>query len=153
MISLAQQQYRMIHDIYILLDDGDRRILRSFMLNPSQYTLLTLLDNTQGQRLTDLSEQLFLNKSTITRLVDQLEQVNLVQRVADPDDRRVQRVVLTTNGAQLRTQAKATHDHSIQQRLNVLSEQEQHQLGALLSKLRESLREDLHCFQAPNDSL
>jgi DNA-binding MarR family transcriptional regulator len=153
MISLAQQQYRMIHDLYILLDDGDRRVLRSFALNSSQYTLLILLDNTQGQRLTDLSEQLFLNKSTVTRLVDQLEQVNLVQRIADPDDRRAQRVVLTTNGARLRAQAKAAHEQSLQRRMNVLNEQEQQQLGALLDKLRDGLRTDLHYCQSPADSL
>lgn len=139
-----QQQYRMIHDIYVLLDDGDRHVLRDFDLNTSQYAALMQLDIEDGQRLTDLSTRLLRDKSTITRIVDQLEGAGLVQRVADPDDRRAQRVVLTPAGVERRVRARAAHERSLERRLSVLSEAEQQQLSLLLDKLRAGLRADLN---------
>lgn len=143
MASLEQQHYRMIHDIYVLLDDGDRRVLRAFALTTSQYALLGLLDSDAGKRLTDLSAQLLFDKSTITRIVDRLEQADLVRRIADPDDRRAQRVVLTPGGNALRTQVRIAHEHSLERRLSALTPTEQQQLGALLAKLRAGLQADL----------
>ena len=139
----VQQQYRMIHDIYVLLDDGDRRVLSEFNLNASQYAALLQLDSGEGRRLTDLSERLLRNKSTITRIVDQLERAGLVERIADPDDRRAQRVVLTPAGVELRARAQAAHERSLVRRLSVLSQAEQQQLSLLLDKLRAGLRADL----------
>lgn len=147
--STAAQQYRMIHDIYVLLDDGDRRVLRAFNLNTSQYAVLRLLDIDEGWRLTDLSERLLFDKSTITRIIDRLEQSNLVQRVADATDRRVQRVVLTATGLAQREVARAAHERSVERRMAVLDTSEQHCLRQLLDKLRSGLENDITGEQSP----
>jgi DNA-binding MarR family transcriptional regulator len=144
MRTLAARQYRMIYDIYVLLDDGDRRILRTFNLNTSQFSVLMLLDAEHGWRLTDLSERLLFDKSTVTRIIDRLEQMGLVRRIADPSDRRVQRVLLTPSGVSLCEHAHAAHERSLEQRLAVLDPEEQHCLQALLGKLRDGLQSGLH---------
>ncbi len=144
MQSSAGQQYRMIYDIYVLLDDGDRRVLRSFNLTISQYNVLMLLDAERGWRLTDLSERLLFDKSTVTRIIDRLEQMALVRRTADSNDRRVQRVVLTEAGQSLRERARAAHEQSMEQRMAVLDPEEQRSLHSLLLKLRDGLQADLH---------
>ncbi len=133
----------MFHDIYVLLDDGDRRVLRAFNLSPSQFAVLVLLDGESGWRLTDLSERLLVDKSTITRIVDRLESAGLVRREADPDDRRVQRVVLTGQGQETRDRARAAHERSIERRMGALDTDEQRQLLALLTRLRDGLQADL----------
>lgn len=143
MHSLAQQQYRMIHDIYVLLDDGDRYVLRPFSLSLSQYAILQLLDAEEGWRLTDISERLLFDKSTVTRIIDRLEESRLVQRIADPTDRRVQRVILTAEGIVQRDRSHAAHAESIVRRMSVLDEAEQQQLRELLDKLRSGLRHEL----------
>ncbi len=143
MQSLAAQQYRMFHDLYVMLDDGDRRVLRAFHLSPSQYAVLLLLDATDGWRLTDLSERLLLDKSTVTRLIDRLEQAGLVRRIADPADRRAQRVVLTERGIERRERARVAHERSLARRLAALDPDEQRQLCRLLGKLQEGLQADL----------
>jgi len=137
---LAQQQYRMFHDIYILLDSSDRQILSAFNLTTSQYTTLLLLDVSNGQRLGYLSDRLLVDKSTVTRIIDQLEREGLVQRVADPTDRRAQRVLLTSAGLERRTKAYAAHTESLERRLNSLTPVEQTLLRDLLVKLRAGLR-------------
>jgi MarR family 2-MHQ and catechol resistance regulon transcriptional repressor len=140
---IAQQQYRLLHDIYVLLDDGDHRVLAAYDLTPSQYAVLLLLDGQEGSRLTTVSDRLLLARSTITRIVDQLEQAGLVRRESDPDDRRAQRVILTGEGEARRKAAQESHDQSVERRLMTLDRPEHEQLLSLLSKLRQSLRERL----------
>ena len=139
----VRQQYRLLHDIYVLLDDGDRRFLQAFGINPSQYNLLTLLESDNGKRLTALGERLLMPKSTVTRIVDQLEQAGLIQRIPDPHDRRAQRVVLTPKGALFRERVLASHDLSLEHRTSVLTQEEHEELGALLRTLRQGLSADL----------
>lgn len=150
--SNAAQQYRMIHDIYVLLDDGDRRVLRAFNLNTSQFAVLRLLDTEEGWRLTDLSERLLFDKSTITRIIDRLEQAKLVQRVADPADRRVQRVLLTPAGLTQREVARDAHERSVERRMAVLDSSEQRCLRQLLDKLRSGLENDIVGDRSPGMS-
>jgi DNA-binding MarR family transcriptional regulator len=141
--TAVQQQYRMLHDIYVLLDDGDRRVLENFGLTTSQFSVLMLLDEEEGRRLTTVSDRLLRARSTITRIVDQLEEARLVQRVADPEDRRAQRVVLTEEGIKRRELAHEAHLKSLLRRLTFLSVDESCALNELLDKLRSTLRTDL----------
>jgi DNA-binding MarR family transcriptional regulator len=143
MASAATTQYRMIHDVYVLLDDGDQRLLREHQLTTSQFATLLLLSNEQGWRLTDLSERLLIDKSTVTRIIDRLEEAELVQRTADLTDRRVQRVFLTEAGQSQKERTQQAHAHSLDRRMGVLSPAEQQQLEYLLCKLRNGLQEML----------
>ncbi len=133
----------MILDIYVMLDDGDRRLLHQFNLSTSQYAALQILHNTQSLRLSDIGERLLLDKSTITRLIDRLERLDLVRRLPDPLDLRVLRVVLTPQGASLRETASAAHANSLARRMNALTDDDQKQLYTLLDKLSVGLRADL----------
>lgn len=130
----------MIHDVYVLMDDGDRRVLDTFGLSTLQYAVLVLLDKDRNFRLTSLSKRLLRSKSTITRVVDRLEDAGLVERIVDPDDRRAQRVILTPAGVDLRDRASAAHDQSLEARMAALSEGERQQLDTLLDKLLTGLR-------------
>lgn len=136
-------QYRLFHDIYVFLDAGDMRILRPFNLTPSQYRLLMLLDSDTGQNLIRLSERMLVARSTITRLIDQMEHAGLVHRVDDPDDRRAQRIMITEYGADLREQAYRAHEVSLQGRFEMLNDYEQTLLTKLLAKLRDGLLSEL----------
>lgn len=126
----------MIQELSILLDHADRLALRPFNLNTMQYNALLLLNTEEGWRLTDLSERLLCERSTVTRLVDYLESEGLISRSADPVDRRSQRVTLTAAGLAKRDQAQAAIEQAIRERFSVLSGEEVHQLLAMLQRLR-----------------
>jgi MarR family 2-MHQ and catechol resistance regulon transcriptional repressor len=143
MMTNVLRLYRLIHDIYVLLDDGDRRTLDQFGLTISQYGLLMQLRDGAGMRLTTLSEHLLLAKSTITRAVDQLEDDGLVERIVDPDDRRAQRVVLTGQGLDICNKAHAAHRASLEYRLASIDDHTREDLDHLLTQLRSNLRADL----------
>lgn len=141
--SVAHQQHRLIHDIYVLLDDGDRHVLEATNLTPLEFAVLQRLTTDRGRRLTDIGAELLCVKSTITRLVDRLEADGLVQRMPDPDDRRAQRLVLTQRGVAVRDRATALHDASVERRMALLDPEEQLLLRSLLEKLRAGLRREL----------
>jgi DNA-binding MarR family transcriptional regulator len=141
--NLSRQQHQLFHEIFVLLDDGDRRTLAALELTPLEFALLERLDPQVGRRLTDVGVELLCVKSTITRLVDRLEANGLVQRLPDPEDRRAQRITLTSTGVAVRRSAEALHHSSIERRLNALEPTEQRTLIALLEKLRTGLQQTL----------
>lgn len=54
----------------------------------------------QGSRLTELAERAGLTKQAVGELVDELERLGYVGRVADPGDRRAKIIRLTERGTQ-----------------------------------------------------
>jgi DNA-binding MarR family transcriptional regulator len=130
------QDYRVIQELALLLDHADRLILSQFHLNTIQYNALLLLNTEEGWRLTDLSERLICERSTVTRLVDYLESEGLILRCADSTDRRSQRVTLTSAGLATRDQAQAAVEQAIRERFSVLSREEVHQLLDMHRRLR-----------------
>lgn len=114
----------MIQEVYVLLDDGDRRVLRQFQLNPTQYAALLLLAEHNGVRLSDLSEYLLIDKSSTTRLVDRLSALGLVERIADASDRRVQRIVLTRQGREHLGVVRSAFTESVRRRWSTLDSTE-----------------------------
>jgi DNA-binding MarR family transcriptional regulator len=140
---MAKLQHRLIHDVYVLLDDGDRRVLEELHLSPLEFSVLRQLDAEDGRRLTDVGATLLCVKSTITRVADRLERNGLLMRSPDPSDRRAQRLLLTPKGSWILERAIRTHDRSVERRMSKLSADEQHTLGALLAKLRDHLHDEL----------
>ena len=52
----------------------------------------------EGLSQQELCNATFRDKPSITRLVDNLEKLNLVKRVASENDRRINRIYLTRQG-------------------------------------------------------
>ncbi len=132
-----------IQKTYVLLDDYDQTILERFGLNSSQYRSLLLFDQERGKRLTTISERLLLSKSTITRIIDELEESGWVERIPDPDDRRAQRVVLTPSGLHKRNQVCAAHQRALSELFHPLTANEKECLEELLAKLCNYLQTSL----------
>jgi len=53
-----------------------------------------------GTRLTVLAQRAGISKQAVGQLVDDLEEMGLVERVADPDDKRAKRVCFSEQGRQ-----------------------------------------------------
>src|SRR5436190_23140256 len=82
----------------------------------------------------ELAERLYLDPSNLTALVDRLEELGLVERRADADDRRVKRLVITPKGPRLADQIiGAVFDKTAL--FDVLGTREQRQLLDLLTRL------------------
>ncbi|HEX3859490.1 MAG TPA: MarR family transcriptional regulator [Pseudolabrys sp.] len=68
---------------------------RQFGISRAQWVVLIRIDRTQGLKQSELAEILDLQPISLTRLLDRLAESGLIERRADPNDRRANRLVLT----------------------------------------------------------
>jgi DNA-binding MarR family transcriptional regulator len=86
-----------------------RRLQKNFKQNGvditiEQWSVLYHLWKEDGMSQQSLCEATFRDKPSITRLVDNLEKLKLVKRVASKDDRRINMIYLTMEAQQLQEQ-------------------------------------------------
>ena len=89
----------------------------------------------------ELGKAIDVPLSTATRIMDGLVEHGYAERMADPDDRRIVRVALTADGAEL---FQTLYDHlrrRIDEMFNRLTAEERTQLLALLRKAMGALDE------------
>ena len=67
-------------------------------ITPPQLFVLTCLQEQDGQRVRELADQVCLDASSLTGLLDRTEKLGLLERRADPEDRRALRIHLTEAG-------------------------------------------------------
>jgi MarR family transcriptional regulator for hemolysin len=75
--------------------------LRALDLTPEQFGVLARLWEQDGLPQKELGRLLYKDKPTITRMLEKLDQRQLIRRVPDARDRRVYRVYLTPAGQAL----------------------------------------------------
>lgn len=76
--------------------------LAAYGVTPVQYAVLKVLWEQDGRSAAELGARLVIDSATITGVVDRLEAAGLLRRRPDPEDRRVHRLFLTTQGRNLR---------------------------------------------------
>jgi|APCry1669192010_1035390.scaffolds.fasta_scaffold14439_2 DNA-binding MarR family transcriptional regulator len=100
-------------------------------VSPAQASLLASVDILGNATLGDLAAREQVQPPTVTRLVAALEEMGLVQRITDENDRRCQRVSLTALGRREVTQIRARKTEYLATRLAQLPESERELLPAL----------------------
>ncbi len=96
----------LIHDVSRLRRVMFDRIVRNLGTSRSQWWVLAFLSRDDGSPQTNLADELDVGKVALGGLVDRLEEAGMVERRADPIDRRVKRVFLTKEGRRLVSQNK-----------------------------------------------
>ncbi len=66
-----------------------------FGITRAQWVVLVRLDRSEGLKQSELAEMLDLQPISLTRLLDKLSDGGLIERRADPHDRRAKRLFLT----------------------------------------------------------
>ncbi|MFF2361241.1 MarR family winged helix-turn-helix transcriptional regulator [Streptomyces sp. NPDC058122] len=111
-------------------------VLDEFECSVEAWRVLDLLSDGQGHNMTALADHAFLPAPSLTKLVDQLVDQNLVYRRVDPVDRRRVLAHLTPRGKQ-RCQLLAREVRADWRDLNHLLAGEE--LDDLLTQLAEAL--------------
>lgn len=79
-----------------------QRLFKPHGLTGAQYNLLNVVARSgEGISQRELSDQLVVDRSNITGLIDRMEAAGWVRRTDHPQDRRVYRVVTTAAGRKL----------------------------------------------------
>ena len=82
------------------------------------YDVLLHLHAVPGRRLSmrELGDAVVISKSGLTGVVDRMARAGLVERIADPEDRRVTLVTLTPLGAERYAHARVDHRAAVAER-------------------------------------
>ncbi|MGK5732652.1 MarR family winged helix-turn-helix transcriptional regulator, partial [Streptomyces sp. URMC 124] len=114
-------------------------LLRKLGLYPGQELLMMLLWESGPQRQSELIKLLGLDPSTVTRMVQRLEQTGLVTRSPCPGDRRAVLVETTAAGEALRKEVEQVWQELEERTLAGLAEDDRKELTRLLSHLEANL--------------
>lgn len=106
-----------------------------------RFDLLSNLARCDGQTLASLSRSMLVTAGNLTGLVDRAARDGLVERRADPSDRRAWRVHLTPKGQRAFRDAERRHAARVAKLFSALTPAEMLTLTRLLDRLRASLRE------------
>ena len=110
------------------------------------------LGNDQGVTPTVLSLSQRVSKNTISSLLRSLEDQLLIQRNLDPVDRRVFRIQLTETGRSLIQKSAPDRVAALNTMFSGLNKDEKENLLALLDKLHQSLIDQVHARQFPEQN-
>src|SRR3954468_25041094 len=131
--SAASEAWSLIAELFTSQRTRFLAIASEFDLAPAQLGALKALDPSDPVPMRYLAQALACDNSNVTGIVDRLEARGLVERRADPSDRRVKMIVVTAVGADLRGQVKARMEEP-PDALKRLTPEEQKQLRDLLRK-------------------
>jgi DNA-binding MarR family transcriptional regulator len=128
------------------LSDAAERVMRDHTnplfaaagLQPGEFDVLATLRRSGKPYMlspTRLYEAAMISSGGMTNRLDRLERAGLVERRADPGDRRAKLIVLTDAGKRLIDETIGRHVANEERLLSVLTPAEQERLNALLRKL------------------
>jgi DNA-binding MarR family transcriptional regulator len=128
---------RLLESHNLMLGEVRRRLAADATM--PRFDLLANLEREDGQTLAALSRRMLVTAGNLTGLVDRAERDGVVERRADPSDKRLSRVYLTSKGRELVTHLLPVHAQHVAELLSGLDPNERRELRRLLGKLRESL--------------
>ena len=114
------------------------RVFASYGISFGEYLVLAALRRAgppYRMNPTTLFNRVILSSGAMTNRLDQLEEMGLVERLPDPDDRRGRLVALTDRGRELVDAAAVDHLENEQRLLVGLDADERERLAELLRKL------------------
>ena len=79
----------------------DRLQKNGINVTPEQYLVLDILWEKQSLSQQNIADIIQKDKNSVTKIIDSLEKKNLVNRVVDSKDRRINKIELTQDGLDL----------------------------------------------------
>jgi DNA-binding MarR family transcriptional regulator len=131
-LALEARTWEGLSELFLLQRPRMMALCREFDLFPPQLMVLKILDEPRPMR--DVAAAMACDSSNLTGITDRLEERGLVQRTADPADRRVKLLVLTEAGERLRSEVVGRLGQPPAGAVDALSEAELRQLDGLLRK-------------------
>ena len=116
----------------------------------AQWKVLFRLSRQPGLRQIELADILDIEPITLSRIVDRLEEAGLVERVADPADRRAWRLHVTVRGRPLIAKLRAVADEMISEAFAGIDPKDVEITRAVLGKVRENASRDMPINRASN---
>ena len=118
-------------------------------LNLAEGSCLAVIDRHGPLSLSDVASRENLSAPTITKIVTRLESRGLIERLADPADRRVSMVAVSRSGAALLERVRSSRTAYLHRKLRELSDEDLSRLLAALPVLEALATEHTEVDPAP----
>ena len=112
-----------------------KKDMSTYGLNATEFTVLELLYSKGKQPIQKIGQQVLLASSSITYVVDRLEEKGFVNRIADKNDRRVTFCELSDQGDKLMKEIFPRHSEKIAELFEDCSKKEILGLQSTLKKV------------------
>ena len=121
-----------------------RRLQKNFKqagieITIEQWSVLYHLWKEDGQSQQQLCDATFRDKPSITRLVDNLEKLGLVKRTANKNDRRINKICLTSEAEKLQVQTMEVANQTLNEALQGVTNGQVEIAKEVLQKVYENL--------------
>ena len=113
--------------------------IKSMNLTSPQFDVIATLANQPSMTCKTLGEKTLITKGTLTGILDRLEIKGIVERKANEEDGRSQKIMLTLSGLEIFEHAFPNHMRHLEKAFNQLSPQEMINLTNSLKQLRETM--------------
>jgi DNA-binding MarR family transcriptional regulator len=125
-----------------LVETRTRRLLQErYATTLPRFDLMAQLERVpKGLKMGELSKRMMVTGGNVTGITDLLEREGLVERVADPRDRRARLVRLTGAGRRAFAAMAEEHERWIVEAFTELSGREMATIAALLARLKAHVR-------------
>lgn len=104
-----------------------------------QWSVLYHLWKNDGMSQQELCNATFRDKPSITRLVDNLEKLDLVKRVSDDKDRRINKIFLTRTAHNLEEKTMTLAEETLNEALDGVSQKEIEMCKEVLQRVYDNL--------------
>jgi DNA-binding MarR family transcriptional regulator len=119
-------------------------------LTIEQWSVLCHLWKHDGSSQQELCTRTFRDKPSITRLVDNLEKLQLVKRVPSETDRRINLVFLTRQGVKLEEQSMTLAEQTLNEALTGIPAEHINLCKEILQKVYENVSEENLKVRSPS---
>jgi MarR family transcriptional regulator for hemolysin len=130
----------LISDVARLMRTYVDQLARQYGMTRAQWAVLVRVERSQGLKQNELAEMLDLQPITLTRLIDRLCDSGMIERRADPHDRRAKRLFLTPAARPLLDRLFALSEGFMPKILAGVDEPAVERLVGDLDTMKENLR-------------
>lgn len=117
----------------------DRRV-RDIGLTRAQWLVLTRLYRRPGASQTELADMLEIDRASAGRMIDRMQKNGWVERRADSEDRRINRLYLTADARRAHKDMWALAEATVDDALAPLSAAEREQFTRLAARVKGQLQ-------------
>jgi DNA-binding MarR family transcriptional regulator len=146
--ELVTKNYRNTRVLSELAEQQGSRLTRA------TFELLAVIHRYGPLRVSELVQRVGVDQSTVSRQIRPLEELGMVARSEDPDDRRVAWLDVTDHGRKVMLGVRRRVNHNVEAALATWSPADRETFGKLLERFRQSVLDlaATHGFEKPDDS-
>jgi DNA-binding MarR family transcriptional regulator len=108
-------------------------------ITPHQFEIIRLLMEEGTMHPAEIGQRLEIARAQMTKLIDRLVELDIVERVGDESDRRATNIALTPQGTSLLEEHKQIIENAVSEAMSALTNEELEDLFGSLRKLRDIL--------------